>query len=412
MGNQASSPAAAAAGGNKAKAQSAQGCPVVHDAPKQQPVAGGGGCPVVHEQKAVGDSGGGSSGGCPVVHDGGAKPEVYNVYGERIDPTNMMPYNPSQEPNEAQRFPLEQERVQSTIPKGGTEGTWLYPSEQMFFNALKRKGKGEDVHEGDMSTIVSIHNNMNERAWAQVEHYEKTCHPESQPKLLKFCGRPDTLTPIAWVKNALGYGKPFDRHDWTVQRSDNTQVRYVIDYYFDDEKSAEDQVPALHSASSVKSITMYARPAIDSFDTLVDRIKYPLTELLSGLRAPDVSKRAALLEKNQGDKESLPPLTVEEVEGTFSKIKASCRDCFQDVKTCSDEISCATAATALQMCMGRIICLPEANQFSKTLDSGSEKEVETAFAAMNARIDQFQERSAIAMREQAAREAASKKVDE
>lgn len=180
MGNQASTPAAAAV-----STGATEGCPVKHDAKavtegcpvKHEPKPAAEGCPVKHEAAPA------TEGGCPVVRDGD-KPEVYNVYGERIDPTNMMPYNPNQDPNQVQRFPLPQERVQSTIPKGGTEGTWVYPSEQMFFNALKRKGKGDDVHEGDMSTIVSIHNNMNERAWAQVEHYEKTCHPECVACLL------------------------------------------------------------------------------------------------------------------------------------------------------------------------------------------------------------------------------------
>jgi cytochrome c heme-lyase len=174
MGNQASIPSktsepilAAAA-----TAQNA-GCPVKHDTPAPAPAADG--CPVKHDTKNFTAK---LEGGCPVQHDKKGNKEVYNVYGERIDPTNMMPYNPNQEPNDQQRYPLTTERVQSTIPKGGTEGTWLYPSEQMFFNALKRKGKGEDVHEGQMSTIVAIHNNMNERAWAQVEQYEKVCHPE------------------------------------------------------------------------------------------------------------------------------------------------------------------------------------------------------------------------------------------
>ncbi|RLN70415.1 hypothetical protein BBJ28_00004999 [Nothophytophthora sp. Chile5] len=408
MGNQASTPAAAAV------AASQGGCPVVHDA---KPAAEGG-CPVVHDAKPA------AEGGCPVVHD--AKPadqsgcpvvkgdgtpskEVYNVYGQRIDPTNMMPYNPNQDPNAEQRYPLPQERVQSTIPKGGTEGTWLYPSEQMFFNALKRKGKGEDVHEGDVSTIVSIHNNMNERAWAQVEHYEKVCHPELESsRLLKFCGRPDKLTPIAWAKRLVGYGKPFDRHDWTVLRSDNTEVRYVIDYYFDDDKGAQDEVPELHSADKVKSISMYARPAVDSFDALVDRIKFPMLGFFNGLKGPDLAARSALVERAQQDKDAAKPLSAQEVEQTFAKIKDSCKNCMQEVKTCSDEVQCSQAAMALQLCMGRIICPPEAAKFTKALETGEEAGIEAAFETMNTGLELFQERSANAMREQAARESAAK----
>ena len=66
-------------------------------------------------------------------------------------------------------------------------------------------------------------------------------------------------------KNAfLGWPMPFDRHDWYVKRGDK-EVRYVIDYYYDEDAGEMDQVPTeLHDFSSVKSITVDARPAIDS----------------------------------------------------------------------------------------------------------------------------------------------------
>lgn len=385
------------------------GCPVKHEK-QQQPTQEREGCPVQHDQATKQDS------GCPVKHESTSSsgsteptPEVYNVYGQRIDPTNMMPYNPNQDPNDAQRYPLPQDRVQSTIPKGGTEGTWLYPSEQMFFNALRRKGKGEDVHEGDVAAIVAIHNNMNERAWAQVEHYESVCHPGSTPKLLKFCGRPDKLTPLAWVKQMLGYGTPFDRHDWTILRSDNTQARYVIDYYFDEEKSAEDEVPALHSAKSVKSISMYARPALDSVEAVVDRIKYPLVGVMQRFEAPDVAQRAKLIEPQAEERSKNPPLSVEEVESTFAKVKESCKKNLDNVKSCKSEIECSQAATALQLCMANIICPGEAAKFKKVLETGDDTQVEAAFESVSSCLEDFQERSATAMREQAMREAAARK---
>ncbi len=57
----------------------------------------------------------------------------------------MMPAVPQQLPSPGQQQPLSTNRVVSGIAKGGTESTWLYPSEQMFYNSLKRKGKGDDV---------------------------------------------------------------------------------------------------------------------------------------------------------------------------------------------------------------------------------------------------------------------------
>ena len=46
----------------------------------------------------------------------------------------------SQEPQTDQPFPLSKERQSSSIPKGDGE-VWVYPSEQMFFNAMTKKVK-------------------------------------------------------------------------------------------------------------------------------------------------------------------------------------------------------------------------------------------------------------------------------
>jgi len=152
------------------------GCPVNH----------GGDCalPADHPPIPTDSNGaaaaGGAAGGagkpaeCPVKHDGQPKRKVYNVYAQLIDPTNQMPKNPNQEPAEGQRMPLSTGRVQSNIPKGGTDAdTWLYPSPQMFFNALRRKGKDDGFREENADIVVAIHNNMNERTWGQVLMWEK-----------------------------------------------------------------------------------------------------------------------------------------------------------------------------------------------------------------------------------------------
>lgn len=100
-------------------------------------------------------------------------PHIYNVYSQRIDPTNQMPTNPNQQPHKEQTAPLSTHRVQSLIPKAGTDETWQYPSPQMFYNSLKRKGKDKDVSEEDMDIVIAIHNNMNERTWKQVMQWEE-----------------------------------------------------------------------------------------------------------------------------------------------------------------------------------------------------------------------------------------------
>ncbi|EFJ45393.1 hypothetical protein VOLCADRAFT_105944 [Volvox carteri f. nagariensis] len=219
---------------------------------------------------------------CP-VNPRHRNPAVYNVYGERIndpnnpqpksplqsiqgadmlDPKNNMPLEPNQLPCPGQRKPLSTERVASTIPKGGTDGTWLFPSPQMVFNALRRKGKGDDVTEDDMDGFIAAHNSMNEATWQRVMLWESLHRPECDyPTLLRFQGKPHDLSPLAWIRNLLGGPAPFDRHDWIVDRC-GREVRYVIDFYFYDDK-----------AGTPEAFEIVARPAVDSLESALDRVK-------------------------------------------------------------------------------------------------------------------------------------------
>lgn len=354
-------------------------CPVKHDAKIE-------GCPVKH----------GAANGCPVK-----KGPVYNVYGEEIDPTNMMPSNPNQEPKDGQKFPLETQRVNSTIPKGGVDGTWTYPSEQMFFNAMKRKGKGEDVHEGHVPTIVAIHNNMNERTWRQLLQWEETLHPGSEPRLLRFMGRPDDLTPLARFKSWLGHGLPFDRHDWYIQRKDGETVRYVIDYYYDEDLSTKDETPTLHSAESIKSISMYARPAVDSVASAWDRCRYRFTAPKS-VESPEESLDT---EESTGEK-----LNAEQVNARFGRIKEQCAAKLKNVRECSNEIECAQAANALQYCLASVVCPDAAQAFSKALATQDEAKISAKYDEMNACIEKFEAAAQHVLREQAVLDAAGKTI--
>ncbi|GLI58540.1 hypothetical protein VaNZ11_000282 [Volvox africanus] len=219
---------------------------------------------------------------CP-VNPRYRNPAVYNVYGQRIndpnsplptsplqsiqgtnmlDPKNNMPLEPNQLPCPGQRKPLSTERVASTIPKGGTDSTWLFPSPQMVFNALKRKGKGEDVIEDDMDGFIAAHNSMNEATWQRVMLWETLHRQECDyPTLLRFQGKPHDLSPLARIRNLLGGPAPFDRHDWIVDRCGH-EVRYIIDFYFYDDK-----------AGTPEAFEIVARPALDSFGSALDRVK-------------------------------------------------------------------------------------------------------------------------------------------
>ena len=47
---------------------------------------------------------------------------------------------PNQTPAPDQPFPLSTVREESSIPRADSEKKWVYPSEQMFWNAMLKKG--------------------------------------------------------------------------------------------------------------------------------------------------------------------------------------------------------------------------------------------------------------------------------
>ena len=116
-------------------------------------------------------------------------------------------------------------------------GNWIYPSEKMFFDAMKRKSFSPD--QKDMPAIVPIHNAVNERAWSMIKTWEsssarlKTLNAScGGPKLRSFSGDAAKLSPKARMLGWVGYQAPFDRHDWVVERCEGGgSVEYVIDFY-------------------------------------------------------------------------------------------------------------------------------------------------------------------------------------
>ncbi|KAK6193886.1 hypothetical protein LQW54_012015 [Pestalotiopsis sp. IQ-011] len=111
-------------------------------------------------------------------------------------------------------------------------GNWIYPSEKMFFDAMKRKG--HDPQAPDMRTIVPIHNAVNERAWAEIKEWEAPFYEKGAscegPRLSSFSGLSSKLSPKAKINTWLGYSAPFDRHDWVVDRC-GQEIEYIIDFY-------------------------------------------------------------------------------------------------------------------------------------------------------------------------------------
>lgn len=183
-----------------------------------------------------------------------------------IDPLNMMP-PPNQRPSPDQPFPLPTDRQKSTIPKAGTDETWTYPSQQMFWNAMLRKGwrwkEEETMNPNTMDNIIKIHNANNESAWQEVLKWEALHAQEcGNPKLKSFGGKATDFSPRARFRSWLGYQLPFDRHDWIVDRC-GKEVRYVIDYYDVGEVDTKTHEFAV----------LDVRPAIDSLEAVWDRMK-------------------------------------------------------------------------------------------------------------------------------------------
>jgi hypothetical protein len=406
----------------------------------KEETGGGGGCPVKHNPVDVSSQQEGLS-GCPVK----AHPE-YNVYSQPIDKTNNMPKGVgTQLPNPTQTIELSTERVSSTIPKGGggTDGssaatTWTYPSPQQFYNALSRKGKfnanggeSEVASEEDMTSVVALHNNMNEKTWAKVVEWERqTYSEESAPKLLKFCGRPHDLAPKAALKHyLLGHPLPYDRHDWTVLRNDGTTVRYVIDYYYDETRanlSEDSAMPELHDRSATPSLLVDVRPALDGpgnlfaravqmpFRLATGKTKYEILPLRGTVEMAkqvkesiDVwasiqqtrveqqqkeAQREAMKDgnagdDNDGDSQYLEGFEIDEARAkeialTFAKALGDCTDAREAMENCTTEEDYPKASMDLTMCFGKTLCQVQHQSLVKVVAEDNDAKTEAALQTL------------------------------
>lgn len=355
---------------------------------------GSGGCPVKHAPQA------GSAGGCPV--------KEYNVYSQPIDKNNQMPSNPNQLPAPGQQGNISTNRVSSSISKGGTtEGTtWTYPSPQMFYNALSRKGKLGDTKEEDMESVVAVHNNMNEKTWNRVVEWEKVLDPDSTPKLLKFMGRPTDLSPKAYLKHyLLGHPLPYDRHDWTILRTDGSTVRYVIDYYHDETRAQETPESALPNPkdhAATPSLLVDVRPAVDTPTLVWNRavtMPYaqqidkstdyeflpmaPTTDLKSQVQESlEVWSKiqASALEKQQRQDmaNSITEDDAKALAKSFSQILKDCQAATQKMERCKTDEEQQQASLDLTICMSKLVCPDQHKALITAVNSDNEDMVEAA----------------------------------
>lgn len=175
---------------------------------------------------------------------------------------------------------LSEERIASSIPKADTDTkdcTWMYPSPRMFYNAMRRKGH-TGAQTADMDVIVTIHNMVNEQTWQSILRWERYYHPAGEAKLKRFLGRPDSLSPKAWIRTyLLGYSRPFDRHDWYVERTDGSLARYVIDFY-------SGKTPVNDISREPLSLYIDARPALDTIPACYERMHFATNNFLNRVK--------------------------------------------------------------------------------------------------------------------------------
>jgi cytochrome c heme-lyase len=243
------------------------------------PSSGGGGCPINHGNRAA------SNGGCPVKHTGLPYKDKQAPFGlpSSIEESAMHP----QAPLSDQKIPLSTRREVSSIPRADElrpeeEGRtaphqpksspqWVYPSEQQFYAAMRRKG-WQGVDERTIPAVVRIHNAVNERGWTEVQQWERELHGCDNPRLVRFLGRPNDLSPRAWAHTYLLGNRPFDRHDWFVDRGDGKEPRrYVIDFYSDEK------------ATNSAGMYLDVRPALDNPEAFADRMKMFVRDAFPGI---------------------------------------------------------------------------------------------------------------------------------
>ncbi|TLD07952.1 hypothetical protein E2P81_ATG10593 [Venturia nashicola] len=226
-------------------------------------------------------------GGCPINHDrlAAPSPTATPSYASKLNPLNYMPsfISNTREFDQHQAVSLPLDREASTIPRGDGTGMWEYPSPQQMYNAMLRKGYTDTPAE-HVEAMVSVHNFLNEGAWEEIREWERrfgsglmkgwqesrrgeqgaainaalqalrddgNTDMSLEPRLTRFMGRPNDLTPKARMLSYMAKvfpeqypeNLPFDRHDWYVERrqadGSSKEIRYVIDYYSAPEENGE-----------------------------------------------------------------------------------------------------------------------------------------------------------------------------
>jgi len=288
----------------------------------------------------------------------------------------------------------------------------------MFYNALARKGKlNDDTAEEDIASVVALHNNMNEKTWQKVLQWEQATNGNNSdgdpPKLLKFQGRPTDLSPKAAFKHyILGHPLPYDRHDWTVERSDGSTARYVIDYYHDETLAREDAAsahPDMKDATASSSLLVDVRPAADNMSLIWNRaVVMPYARHFSNSTdfeplplQPTATMKSQVAEsvtvwqniqaaakKEQQDDNTTTTSNISEHEAkelarNFAKMLKDCREAQAAVDKCTNEQDCARASLDLTLCMSKIVCPLQHDALIQRLTANDDSAIDDALVRVS-----------------------------
>nr|CAG4638708.1 EOG090X0CJG [Cyclestheria hislopi] len=300
---------------------------------------------------------------CPMHAENGPVPSGKT---EDINPLNMMP-PPNQRPAPDQPYPLPTERQVSSIPKAGTDGEfWQYPSQQMFWNAMLRKGwrwKESDIEQKDMESIIKIHNANNEQAWREVLKWEALHALECcNPKLKSFGGKAKDFSPRARIRSYMGYELPFDRHDWIIDRC-GKDVRYVIDYY---DGGMIDK--------NYNFALLDVRPAMDSWENCWDRMKVAWWRWRYS--QPENSASGEYATSPTPPPEAAEEATESLIDSGTSSDSKECVVCCENVpdikfEPCGHIIACGDCALRMKKCLECHVVISEKITLDGAVFTGS-----------------------------------------
>jgi len=164
----------------------------------------------------------------------------------------------------------------------------------------------------------------------------------------------------------------------------------VIDYYYDEGSAVQDQWPSLESEDKIRSIHVDVRPALDSFESLAQRIFFFPSRLSESLANGNSSRFSQKRQDSIRDrKEQEREQQREEAKKTMEQIQAKCQARHQELRQCTSDVECEKATLGLNFCMAQIVCPKIAENFISAMNTGEEKTISEAFESMDACLWDF-----------------------